>query len=141
MAHKAAHERWLRWPGFAGLGWKGRYFMKFLLLILRACEEIGLDHVFSKLCLAFPAKAGTHSVTARDFFKQLQCLAKGDGFVPRNVGPRLLPGKRINLNYRWIILSHALSLAMLPLGAGAQPASGPPAVGVVRAERQQITET
>ena len=30
---------------------------------------------------------------------------------------------------------------MLPLGAGAQPASGPPAVGVVRAERQQITET
>jgi membrane fusion protein, multidrug efflux system len=34
-----------------------------------------------------------------------------------------------------------LTLALLPFAAEAQPASGPPAVGVVRAERQQITET
>jgi membrane fusion protein, multidrug efflux system len=35
-----------------------------------------------------------------------------------------------------------LSLAILPVGAKAQPAPGaPPAVGVVRAERQQITQT
>src|SRR6516165_484815 len=34
-----------------------------------------------------------------------------------------------------------LVLAAIPLGAEAQPASGPPAVGVVRAERQQITQT
>jgi membrane fusion protein (multidrug efflux system) len=35
-----------------------------------------------------------------------------------------------------------LTLIMLPVAAGAQPAaSGPPAVGVVRAERQQITQT
>jgi membrane fusion protein (multidrug efflux system) len=35
-----------------------------------------------------------------------------------------------------------LILTVLPVGADAQPASaGPPAVGVVRAERQQITET
>ncbi len=36
----------------------------------------------------------------------------------------------------------ALLLALVPLSSRAQPApSGPPAVGVVRAERQQITET
>ncbi len=34
-----------------------------------------------------------------------------------------------------------LILSTLSMGAGAQPASGPPAVGVVRAERQQITQT
>src|SRR5580704_14781497 len=35
-----------------------------------------------------------------------------------------------------------LILTVLPVGADAQPApAGPPAVGVVRAERQQITET
>jgi membrane fusion protein (multidrug efflux system) len=35
-----------------------------------------------------------------------------------------------------------LTLTVLPLSAGAQPGpGGPPAVGVVRAERQQITET
>jgi membrane fusion protein (multidrug efflux system) len=35
-----------------------------------------------------------------------------------------------------------LSAIVLPVSAGAQPApAGPPAVGVVRAERQQITET
>jgi len=35
-----------------------------------------------------------------------------------------------------------LIVTVLPVGAGAQPApGGPPAVGVVRAERQQITET
>src|SRR5690348_2989240 len=34
-----------------------------------------------------------------------------------------------------------LLLAVLSAGAKAQPAPGPPAVGVVRAERQQITET
>src|SRR6478609_1803636 len=34
-----------------------------------------------------------------------------------------------------------LLLAVLSAGAQAQPAPGPPAVGVVRAERQQITET
>ena len=35
-----------------------------------------------------------------------------------------------------------LMLAVLPLSARAQPApAGPPAVGVVRAERQQITQT
>jgi membrane fusion protein, multidrug efflux system len=35
-----------------------------------------------------------------------------------------------------------LTLTVLPVSAGAQPApGGPPAVGVVRAERQQITET
>jgi membrane fusion protein (multidrug efflux system) len=32
-------------------------------------------------------------------------------------------------------------LLALSMGAGAQPASGPPAVGVVRAERRQITQT
>src|SRR5437762_10604833 len=82
MAHKAAHERWLRWPGFAGLGWKGRYFMKFLLFILRACEEIGLDHVFSKLCLAFPAKAGTHCVPRMTLNLEVQVL-----FGPRGAEP------------------------------------------------------
>jgi membrane fusion protein (multidrug efflux system) len=35
----------------------------------------------------------------------------------------------------------ALMLVLVPLSARAQPAPGPPAVGVVRAERQQITET
>jgi membrane fusion protein (multidrug efflux system) len=35
----------------------------------------------------------------------------------------------------------SLRLALLPLTALAQPAPGPPAVGVVRAERQQITQT
>ena len=35
----------------------------------------------------------------------------------------------------------ALMLVLVPLSARAQPASGPPAVGVVRAERQQITQT
>ena len=35
-----------------------------------------------------------------------------------------------------------LILSVLPVSAGAQPApAGPPAVGVVRAERQQITQT
>src|ERR1700726_4392082 len=35
-----------------------------------------------------------------------------------------------------------LMVIVLPVGADAQPApAGPPAVGVVRAERQQITET
>jgi len=34
-----------------------------------------------------------------------------------------------------------LMVTAVPLGARAQPASGPPAVGVVRAERQQITQT
>src|SRR6516162_2443035 len=34
-----------------------------------------------------------------------------------------------------------LALTVLAVGAGAQPAPGPPAVGVVRAERQQITQT
>jgi membrane fusion protein (multidrug efflux system) len=35
----------------------------------------------------------------------------------------------------------ALMLVLVPLSSREQPASGPPAVGVVRAERQQITET
>jgi membrane fusion protein (multidrug efflux system) len=35
----------------------------------------------------------------------------------------------------------ALILVLVPLSSRAQPAPGPPAVGVVRAERQQITET
>ncbi len=35
----------------------------------------------------------------------------------------------------------AIMLVLLPAAAKAQPASGPPAVGVVRAERQQITQT
>src|SRR5438270_4427474 len=35
----------------------------------------------------------------------------------------------------------ALILVLIPLSSPAQPAPGPPAVGVVRAERQQITET
>src|SRR5467141_5040962 len=36
----------------------------------------------------------------------------------------------------------ALMLAVLPIAAQSQPApAGPPAVGVVRAERQQITQT
>jgi len=35
----------------------------------------------------------------------------------------------------------AVILVALPLAARAQPASGPPAVGVVRAERQQMTQT
>jgi membrane fusion protein (multidrug efflux system) len=39
------------------------------------------------------------------------------------------------------LLVLAVILATLPLAANAQPASGPPAVGVVRAERQQITQT
>jgi len=34
-----------------------------------------------------------------------------------------------------------LALTVLAVGAGAQPAPGPPAVGVVRAERQQMTQT
>src|SRR5580700_4841819 len=41
-----------------------------------------------------------------------------------------------------VVLLLLLILTVLPVGADAQPASaGPPAVGVVRAERQQITET
>ena len=40
------------------------------------------------------------------------------------------------------LLLPLLILTVLPLFARAQPApAGPPAVGVVRAERQQITET
>jgi membrane fusion protein (multidrug efflux system) len=35
----------------------------------------------------------------------------------------------------------AIILVLLPAATKAQPASGPPAVGVVRAERQQITQT
>ena len=35
----------------------------------------------------------------------------------------------------------ALILVLFSLSSRAQPAPGPPAVGVVRAERQQITET
>src|SRR5216683_6593782 len=38
-------------------------------------------------------------------------------------------------------LLFAITLVLLPAAAKAQPASGPPAVGVVRAERQQITQT
>src|SRR5437764_12318942 len=38
-------------------------------------------------------------------------------------------------------LIFALMLVLVPLSSRAQPAPGPPAVGVVRAERQQITET
>src|SRR5437667_1970784 len=38
-------------------------------------------------------------------------------------------------------LLFAVILVLLPAAAKAQPASGPPAVGVVRAERQQITQT
>jgi membrane fusion protein, multidrug efflux system len=34
-----------------------------------------------------------------------------------------------------------LIFIVLPIAAGAQPAPGPPAVGIVRAERQQITQT
>jgi membrane fusion protein (multidrug efflux system) len=41
-----------------------------------------------------------------------------------------------------VVLLLLLILTVLPVGADAQPApAGPPAVGVVRAERQQITET
>src|SRR5437667_9792818 len=40
------------------------------------------------------------------------------------------------------VLLVLLTLIMLPISAAAQPApAGPPAVGVVRAERQQITQT
>src|SRR6201987_249840 len=48
---------------------------------------------------------------------------------------------------RWAIypgmmrLLLALMLALVPVSSRAQPAPGPPAVGVVRAERQQITQT
>ena len=38
-------------------------------------------------------------------------------------------------------LLFAIILVLLPAAAKAQPGSGPPAVGVVRAERQQITQT
>src|SRR5258707_8435232 len=40
------------------------------------------------------------------------------------------------------VLLLLLTVTVLPVGADAQPApAGPPAVGVVRAERQQITQT
>jgi membrane fusion protein, multidrug efflux system len=39
------------------------------------------------------------------------------------------------------VLLLLLIVSALPVAAAAQPASGPPAVGVVRAERQQITQT
>jgi membrane fusion protein (multidrug efflux system) len=38
-------------------------------------------------------------------------------------------------------LLFAIILVLLPVAAAAQPAAGPPAVGVVRAERQQVTQT
>src|SRR5437762_5785868 len=38
-------------------------------------------------------------------------------------------------------LLFAVILVLLPAAAKAQPAAGPPAVGVVRAERQQTTQT
>ena len=48
-----------------------------------------------------------------------------------------------SIGYRRAVMRRLLLLilAILPLSARAQPAPGPPAVGVVPAERQQITET
>jgi membrane fusion protein (multidrug efflux system) len=51
-------------------------------------------------------------------------------------------GSKMDYKPRMKHLLLALVIAMFPLTAQAQPAQGgPPAVGVVRAERQQITET
>ena len=55
----------------------------------------------SKSSLAFPAKAGTHSSTTRNFLKRSQWLASGMGSCRGNDRPRLSLGKRIN--------SHAVS--------------------------------
>jgi len=49
-----------------------------------------------KSSLAFPAKAGIHSSTARNFLKQSQYLVSGDGLVPWKDRPRSSPGKRIS---------------------------------------------
>ena len=51
-------------------------------------------------------------------------------------------GGKMGYKPRMLRLLLALVLALVPLAARAQPApGGPPAVGVVRAERQQITQT
>jgi membrane fusion protein, multidrug efflux system len=42
---------------------------------------------------------------------------------------------------RFLLVLHSLAALSVPTGAEAQPAPGPPTVGVVRAERQQITQT
>src|SRR5438093_11904612 len=62
--------------------------------------------------------------------------------VSRRLGGRgLVEGGMAYRRYLKLLLL-LLMLAVLPLSAGAQPAPArPPAVGVVRAERQQITQT
>jgi membrane fusion protein (multidrug efflux system) len=50
-------------------------------------------------------------------------------------------GGKMGYKPRMMRLLLALILVLVPMSSRAQPAPGPPAVGVVRAERQQITET
>ncbi len=50
-------------------------------------------------------------------------------------------GGKMGYNPAMMRLLLALMLVLVPLSSREQPAAGPPAVGVVRAERQQITQT
>ncbi len=50
-------------------------------------------------------------------------------------------GGKMGYNPAMMRLLLAVILVLVPLASRAQPAPGPPAVGVVRAERQQITQT
>src|SRR6516225_5450632 len=65
--------------------------------------------------------------------------------VPRRMDsttrPRARRVTKMGYKPRMKHLVLAVILVALPLAARAQPASGPPAVGVVRAERQQMTQT
>src|SRR5499427_2664519 len=65
--------------------------------------------------------------------------------VPRRMDsttrPRARRVTKMGYKPRMKLLVLAVILTTVPLAARAQPASGPPAVGVVRAERQQITQT
>src|SRR5215470_8113457 len=65
--------------------------------------------------------------------------------VPRRMDsttrPRARRVTKMGYKPRMKLLVLAVILTTVPLAARAQPASGPPAVGVVRAERQQMTQT
>ena len=50
-------------------------------------------------------------------------------------------GGKMSYNPAMMRLLLALMLVLVPFSSRAQPAQGPPAVGVVRAQRQQITQT
>src|SRR5713226_8174996 len=62
------------------------------VLILRACEGIGLEPAISRFSPRRPGESRDPSFRYSGVFKQWQCLADPEMFLPRRDGPRLCAG-------------------------------------------------